>query len=90
MLAQALVHWVIVHDAEQLVETLVSRLKAAREAKGLSLRDLEEISGISNAGIHHIEAGNRSPTLYSLIRIANALDLDIGGVIAEAESEQSK
>ena len=49
----------------------------ARTAKGITLKQLEEMSGISKTAIHNIENGKTSPTLYQLEAIAKALDVRI-------------
>ncbi|CAN5391143.1 hypothetical protein BH23VER1_BH23VER1_07210 [soil metagenome] len=76
-------------EAEVLVAGVVARLKAIREAKKLSLRQLENLCGVTDGGIHHIENGNRSPSLYALARIATALGWRIGDVITAVESGNS-
>lgn len=49
-----------------------------REAKGLSQRDLEKTSGVSNALISQIETGKvKDPGFSTIIRLARALDLSI-------------
>jgi transcriptional regulator with XRE-family HTH domain len=73
--------------AEILVQSVVARLRAAREEKGLSYRDLAKLSGITGGGIHQIESGEiRSPTMYALTCLAHALGLQIGNRIAEYET----
>lgn len=47
----------------------------ARTAKGITLKQLEEMSGISKTAINNIENGKTSPTLYQLEAIAKALDV---------------
>lgn len=49
-----------------------ARLVAAREAIGLSQRDLEQCSGISQSTIHRIEKGQRSASLLELSTLADA------------------
>lgn len=51
-------------------------LKEVREKKGLSLRDLEKLSGISKSQISAIERGENMPTLYAICCIAAALGVD--------------
>ena len=66
------------------------RLKIAREEKGLSLRNLERICGVTNGAIHMIESGQRSPGLHNVAKIASALDLKLSKLIADAEKETGK
>lgn len=51
--------------------TLGTYLKSLREAKGLSLRDVEEKSGISNAFISQLESGKvKHPSPIKLYKLA--------------------
>ena len=49
----------------------------ARTAKGITLKQLEELSGISKTALNNIENRKTSPTLYQLEAIAKALDVRI-------------
>ena len=51
------------------------RVKALREATGLSLRDLAERSGVSAPMLSQVERGETSPTLTVAARIAAGLEL---------------
>lgn len=46
-----------------------------RAQKGLSLKDLSELSGLSKSHINDIENGNKSPTVNTLCRLSLALDV---------------
>lgn len=48
-----------------------------RTAKGYSLRDLEELSGVSKTEINDIENGKANPTLETLRLLASALDVKL-------------
>jgi DNA-binding XRE family transcriptional regulator len=53
---------------------LFAQLKAAREAKGLSLADLTEITGMDRSAISKLELGQRAnPTVETLVRYAEAV-----------------
>ena len=64
---------------------LAERLKLEREARGWSLADLAERSGVSRGAISKIERGESSPTAGLLVRLAEAFDLTLAGLIARAE-----
>lgn len=50
----------------------------AREIKGLSLRELESASGVSNALISQIETGKvRDPGFSNVVRLCDALGISI-------------
>jgi DNA-binding XRE family transcriptional regulator len=58
---------------EQLHE-LLEQLKAAREAKGLSLADLTELTGMDRSALSKLETGQRpNPTIETLVRYAEAV-----------------
>jgi DNA-binding XRE family transcriptional regulator len=58
---------------DQLQELLV-QLKAAREAKGLSLADLTELTGMDRSALSKLETGQRpNPTIETLVRYAEAV-----------------
>lgn len=48
------------------------RLIAAREAVGLSQRDVEQYTGISQSTIHRIETGHRRASILELSTLADA------------------
>src|SRR5882724_13194924 len=58
---------------DQLQE-LLTQLKAAREAKGLSLADLTELTGMDRSALSKLETGQRAnPTVETLVRYAEAV-----------------
>jgi len=58
-----------------------ARVKALREAAGLSLRDLSERSGVSAPMLSQVERGETSPTLTVAARIASGLDLQLSQLL---------
>jgi DNA-binding phage protein len=58
---------------DQLQE-LLAQLKAAREAKGLSLADVTERTGMDRSALSKLETGQRAnPTVGTLVRYAEAV-----------------
>ncbi len=55
---------------------LGQHIKVVRNDKGISLRDLEQTSGISRGRLSEIESGQRLPRPAALSRIAAALEID--------------
>jgi DNA-binding XRE family transcriptional regulator len=56
------------------LQDLLMQLKAAREAKGLSLSDLTEITGMDRSALSKLETGQRAnPTVETLVRYAEAV-----------------
>jgi transcriptional regulator with XRE-family HTH domain len=58
-----------------------ARVKALREASGLSLRDLASRSGVSAPMLSQVERGETSPTLTVAARIAAGLDLRLSQLL---------
>src|SRR5688572_4343447 len=61
--------------------TVGPRLKALREAGGLSLRDLAERSGVSAPMLSQVERNETSPTIATAHRIAAGLDLSLSQLL---------
>jgi DNA-binding XRE family transcriptional regulator len=56
------------------MQTLLGQLKSAREAKGLSLADLTELTGMDRSALSKLETGKRvNPTVETLVRYAEAV-----------------
>lgn len=57
--------------------TIADRLKEAREKKGITLRELSELTGINTSNISRIERGEVSPNLDTLQNLCKALGLKL-------------
>lgn len=53
--------------------TLGLRIVVARRSKGLTLRDLEDMTGIPNSALSRYEHDHSQPTLERLVILADAL-----------------
>lgn len=56
-------------------------LRDERIRQKVSQQRLAELAGISRTGLRHIEALEASPTLYNVLRIARALEVDLPGAL---------
>jgi transcriptional regulator with XRE-family HTH domain len=63
------------------------RVKALRDAMGLSLRDLAERSGVSAPMLSQVERGETSPTLAVAEKIAAGLELTLSQLLRLDEGE---
>jgi transcriptional regulator with XRE-family HTH domain len=63
---------------------IAERLKAGRQRHGLSLRALAERTGFSASFLSQVELGQTTPSLGSLQKIAEALDLSMASLVAPA------
>ena len=69
---------------------LAQRIRLERDARGWSLADLAERSGVAKASISKIERGEMSPSAGLLVRLATAFDLTLAGLLLRAEGEKSR
>jgi len=67
-------------DAE-LAAQFGERLRALRTAAGHSQERLAELATVHRTYVGHVERGETTPTLYSIVRFAQALDLDPGELV---------
>lgn len=56
-------------EENNLQAKLICALIDARQAEGISQRDLEELSGITQSAIARLEKGKSSPTLDTLFKV---------------------
>ena len=64
---------------------IARRIRLERDARGWSLADLAERSGVAKATISKIEREEMSPTAVILVRLAGAFDLTLAGLLLRAE-----
>ncbi len=62
-----------------------ARVKAVREARSLSLRDVSQRTALDVATLEQIEQGSLAPPLGTVIKLAKALDMKMGYFISGAE-----
>lgn len=66
-------------------EELGRRLKAIRLARGLTLKEVEALSGVSMTHTSKIERGKASPTIQALEKLARALDKTLPYFVEDSE-----
>ena len=69
---------------------IARRLRLEREARGWSLGDLAERSGVSKTMISKVEHGEASPTAILLGRLSGAFGLTLSTLLARAEGAGSR
>jgi transcriptional regulator with XRE-family HTH domain len=72
---------------QRLEAGLAGRIRAEREARGWSLADLAQRSGVSRAMISRIERAETSPTAVLLSRLAGAFAMTLSALLARAEAD---
>lgn len=63
------------------------RIKTLREQKGLSLKDVAELTGFSTALLSQMENHLLSPSLGTLIKLSRAFGVRVGDFLGETEGE---
>ena len=69
---------------DKISAEIVKLLKAERERQRISGNSLAEKSGLSQSLISSLETNQWNPTLGTLLRIGDALGIDVGAVITKA------
>src|SRR5262249_51408225 len=67
-------------DPRSTDATLAEKLRAIRREKGLTLQQVADGAGLSKAFVSQIESGVANPSLASLKRVGNALDIPLAAL----------
>ena len=59
-------------------------LQQERERRGISMTRLAQDAGLSQQMVSYVERGLRNPTLDTLLRIANVLEVDLWKIVRQA------
>ena len=77
--------------APRIVSLEVAKLlRNERMRRGISIRRLASMAGLSQPMVGYVERGMRNPTLDTVLRIANALDVDLSGLIKQASRSRRR
>ncbi|MCW8087948.1 XRE family transcriptional regulator [Roseococcus sp. MDT2-1-1] len=74
-------------EPDPLGALLAARIRREREARGWSIAELAEQSGVSRAMISKVERAEASPTASLLGRLSGALGLTVSTLLARAEAD---
>ena len=69
--------------------SLSANLQALRELRKLTQAELGARAGIAAASISHFETGQRTPSLDSLVKLADALQMSVDALLGRAPVENS-
>ena len=75
---------------EAIAANVVRLLREERENRGLSMNVVAQRSGLSHSIVSLIERDLRNPTLDTLLRITEAIEVDLGEILTKARKEVSK
>lgn len=74
-----------IHSAAAL--KIGKRVREVRQHLGISLEDLGELAEVSWTSIGKIERGAQSPNVETLVRLATALGVDPGHLLADVTAD---
>jgi transcriptional regulator with XRE-family HTH domain len=72
---------------EPVCEALANVIHQRREASGLSLNRLAELTNLSRPMIRFIEAHERIPTIDTVARVSRAFGISLSQLVTEAENK---
>jgi transcriptional regulator with XRE-family HTH domain len=75
---------------DAIISNVVRLLREEREKRGLSMNVVAQRAGLSHSIVSLVERDLRNPTLDTLLRIAEAIELDLGEVLTRAGKLASK
>jgi transcriptional regulator with XRE-family HTH domain len=70
-------------DPAAVLVSIGERLRAARDAAGLTLDQTAELSGLSKAHLSRLESAERQPSIAALLALADALDTPVSTLLGE-------
>jgi len=66
----------LIHNDHLFLQQLGGRIVQIRKAKNMKQYELSDILSMDDSGLRKIESGRTNPTIKTLIKIANALEVD--------------
>ncbi len=75
---------------EDLFVILGNKLRYQRELKGLTIKSLSSISGVSMRHISNVEKGKINPSFDVLFRLAEALNLSLDYLYSDSGNEDEQ
>ncbi|MEC1717875.1 helix-turn-helix domain-containing protein [Schinkia azotoformans] len=73
---------------EFIQEAIAKNLAKIRKKRGLSLDNVSELTGVSKAMLAQIENGKSNPTVTTLWKIANGLQVSFSGFLKENDKPE--
>ena len=74
----------------ETVNQVIATFRDERLKRAISQETLARMAGMSRSGVRHVEGGEIRPTLYTLLKIAEALNLNLSEVLAKGRADGSK
>jgi transcriptional regulator with XRE-family HTH domain len=77
-------------DGKTILKTLAENVSATRRKKGLTQVALSQHSGVNLATIRDLERGRYNTTILTLLRVADALDVDLDTLVSPAGAARDR
>jgi transcriptional regulator with XRE-family HTH domain len=77
-------------DIETQIRRVAARLREEREKARISQMDLSFLAGLSQNQVNNIETGKRTPNLFTILKICNALHINPSVLFGVADAERQK
>jgi transcriptional regulator with XRE-family HTH domain len=74
-------------NANQLIDILAQNVRSLRKAKGMSVQDLINKSGVSKRMLNMIEKAETNPSVRTIDAVAKALEVSFGDLISSTSQE---
>ncbi len=72
-------------EKEKLQKAIGKRIREFREAKNMAQQDLAAACNFEKSNMARLEAGNTNPTLYTLKKIADNLNVSLGDLVKDLD-----
>jgi transcriptional regulator with XRE-family HTH domain len=72
---------------EPVPEKLPANLRKLRETRSLTQAELGKRAGMAAASVSHFETGQRAPSLDSLVKLADALEVSVDTLLGRGSFE---
>jgi transcriptional regulator with XRE-family HTH domain len=70
-------------------EDFRANLRRFRDVRGLTQSEMADRAGIRAASVSHFETGQRAPSLETLVKLADALNVTVDALLGRAPAESS-
>jgi transcriptional regulator with XRE-family HTH domain len=74
-------------SSEKIQEGFGARLQRFREIRNLTQAELGRRAGMASASVSHFETGQRSPSLESLVKLADALEISTDALLGRESGQ---
>jgi transcriptional regulator with XRE-family HTH domain len=70
-----------------VAQNIAEHLRESREMRSMTQAELGKKAGVAPASVSHFETGQRVPSLESLVKLADALEVSIDSLLGRERAE---